>query len=124
MPIRSFNHCWPQALRKKDSEHCSAMVRLSRNPADLSFPPVEQASPEGLLAIGGLLLVWIAYRLLTEEKEHGDAAATSMRAAIQTIIVADTVMGLDNVLAVAGASHGSFALVVIGLLISIPIVVW
>ena len=43
---------------------------------------------------------------------------------MRTIVVADAVMGLDNVLAVAGAAHGSYALVVVGLLISVPIVVW
>jgi predicted tellurium resistance membrane protein TerC len=43
---------------------------------------------------------------------------------MKTIVIADAVMGLDNVLAVAGASHGSYLLVVIGLLISIPIVIW
>ena len=43
---------------------------------------------------------------------------------MQTIVIADAAMGLDNVLAVAGAAHGSFALVVIGLVISVPIVVW
>ena len=43
---------------------------------------------------------------------------------MKTIVIADAVMGLDNVLAVAGAAHGSFLLVVIGLLISIPIVIW
>ena len=43
---------------------------------------------------------------------------------MRTIVIADTVMGLDNVLAVAGAAHGSFLLVVLGLLISIPIVIW
>ncbi len=79
----------------------------------------------GLLAVGGLMLIWIAYRLLSEEKKHDDGAKKiGMLAAIQTIIVADTVMGLDNVLAVAGAAHGSFMLVAIGLLISVPIVVW
>ncbi len=79
----------------------------------------------GLLGAGGLMLIWIAYRLLTEEKKHGDSTGkVGVLAAIQTIVVADTVMGLDNVLAVAGAAHGSFVLVVIGLLISVPIVVW
>ena len=43
---------------------------------------------------------------------------------MQTIVIADAVMGLDNVLAVAGAAHGSYLLVVLGLLISIPIVIW
>ena len=47
-----------------------------------------------------------------------------MWAAIRTIIIADAVMGLDNVIAVAGAAHGNFLLVIIGLLVSVPIVVW
>lgn len=78
----------------------------------------------GLLFAGGSFLVWMAYRLLTQEKGHDVASGASMWAAIQTIIVADAVMGLDNVLAVAGAAHGSYALVICGLGISIPIVVW
>lgn len=80
----------------------------------------------GLLLVGGLALVWIAYKLLAAEDdgdEHG-AGATSLVGAMKTIIIADAVMGVDNVLAVAGAAHGSFLLVVLGLLISIPIVVW
>ena len=81
----------------------------------------------GLMLIGGLLLVWIAYKLLNPAKdgdgEH-DHASTSFWGAMKTIVIADAVMGLDNVLAVAGASHGSYALVVLGLLISIPIVIW
>ncbi|WP_268624224.1 TerC family protein [Paenibacillus alvei] len=78
----------------------------------------------GLLLAGGVLLVWIAYKLLVEEKSHDVGSAGSLLAAIKTIIIADTVMGLDNVLAVAGAAHGDFILVVLGLLISVPIVVW
>ncbi|MFC7439986.1 TerC family protein [Laceyella putida] len=78
----------------------------------------------GLLLVGGLILVWIAFKLLIEEKNHEVEAADSMWAAIRTIIIADAVMGLDNVLAVAGAAHGDFLLVVLGLLISVPIVVW
>lgn len=78
----------------------------------------------GLLLIGGLLLIWIAYKLLVEEKKHDVESAVSMWSAIKTIVIADTVMGLDNVLAVAGAAHGDFLLVVLGLLISVPIVVW
>ncbi|MCR8635994.1 TerC family protein [Paenibacillus radicis (ex Xue et al. 2023)] len=78
----------------------------------------------GLLLLGGLLLIYIAYKLLVEEKKHGVESAASLWAAIKTIIIADTVMGLDNVLAVAGAAHGDFVLVVLGLLISVPIVVW
>jgi len=81
----------------------------------------------GLLLVGGALLVWIAYRLLLpEEASEGGAAhsVSSFWGAMRTIVVADAVMGLDNVLAVAGAAHGSYLLVVLGLLISVPIVVW
>src|SRR5512134_217023 len=81
----------------------------------------------GLMLAGGILLAWIAYRLLTGDengREHDVAPATSFWAAMRTIVVADAVMGLDNVLAVAGAAHGSFLLVILGLLISIPIVIW
>lgn len=81
----------------------------------------------GLLLAGGLLLIWIAVKLLApsdggKHEEHG--GASNFWAAMKTIVIADAVMGLDNVLAVAGAAHGSYLLVVLGLLISIPIVVW
>ena len=80
----------------------------------------------GLLAAGGLALVWIAFKLLKKEDGGGHevSAADSFWGAMKTIVIADAVMGLDNVLAVAGAAHGSFLLVVLGLLISIPIVIW
>lgn len=83
----------------------------------------------GLMFAGGLMLLWIAYRLLLpDEASGGDAHATqgaaSFWGAMGTIVLADAMMGLDNVLAVAGAAHGSYLLVVLGLLISIPIVVW
>lgn len=81
----------------------------------------------GLLLAGGLLLVWIAYKLLAQddgESGHEITPVDSFWGAMKTIIVADAVMGLDNVLAVAGAAQGSFLLVVLGLLISIPIVIW
>ncbi|WP_206812890.1 TerC family protein [Paradesulfitobacterium ferrireducens] len=78
----------------------------------------------GLLLAGGLVLIWMAYKLLVEEKKHDVQSGATMWAAIRTIIIADAVMGLDNVLAVAGAAHGSFLMVVIGLLVSVPIVVW
>ena len=81
----------------------------------------------GLMLAGGILLVWIAFKLLLPEDEHGETeikAAGGFWGAMRTVIVADAVMGLDNVLAVAGAAHGSYLLVVLGLLISIPIVVW
>ncbi|MGK9251689.1 TerC family protein [Paenibacillus humicus] len=75
---------------------------------------------------GGLLLIWIAYKLLVQEDSSHDniKAGGTLGAAIGTIVVADAAMGIDNVLAVAGASHGNIWLVIVGLLISIPIVVW
>jgi YjbE family integral membrane protein len=82
----------------------------------------------GLLFAGGAMLVWIAYKLLIPEHDHADGpqikAANTFWGAIRTIVVADMVMGVDNVLGVAGAAHGSFLLVVLGLLISIPVLVW
>ena len=79
----------------------------------------------GLMLVGGLGLLWIAYKLIadTSEDEHEGGGATTFWGAMKTIIVADALMGVDNVLGVAGAANGSFDLVVIGLLISIPIVV-
>ncbi|MCM3632266.1 MULTISPECIES: TerC family protein [Paenibacillus] len=74
---------------------------------------------------GGLLLVWIAFKLLVQEDEHDDIkAGTTLGQAIRTIIIADAAMGLDNVIAVAGAASGHMMLVVIGLIISVPVVVW
>jgi YjbE family integral membrane protein len=80
----------------------------------------------GLMLVGGLGLVWIAYKLLAPQGEGGEHGpmATTFWGAMKTIVVADALMGIDNVLGVAGAAHGSFDLVVIGLLISVPIVVW
>jgi YjbE family integral membrane protein len=80
-----------------------------------------------LKIVGGLLLFWIGVKLLQPEHEgHGSdvAASTTLAGAVKTIIVADAVMSLDNVIAVAGAAHGSMVLVVFGIVVSIPIVVW
>jgi YjbE family integral membrane protein len=80
----------------------------------------------GLMLVGGVGLLWIAYKLLAPADEatgHGPVASTFW-GAMKTIVVADALMGIDNVLGVAGAAHGSFDLVVIGLLVSVPIVVF
>lgn len=75
--------------------------------------------------VGGLLLVWIAYKLLVQEDAHaGIKSGNTLWQSIRTIIIADAAMGLDNVIAVAGAAHGNTLLVILGLLISIPVVVW
>lgn len=79
----------------------------------------------GLMLAGGLLLLPIAWKLLRQgESGHDLAPATGFWSAMWTIVVADALMGLDNVLAIAGASHGHLSLVVIGLLVSVPLVVW
>lgn len=80
----------------------------------------------GLMLVGGLGLLWVAYKLIADDgggDEHGPMA-TTFWGAMKTIIVADALMGVDNVLGVAGAAHGSMDLVVIGLLVSVPIVVF
>jgi len=80
----------------------------------------------GLMLVGGLGLVWIAYKLLADQggDEHTGPVASTFWGAMKTIVIADALMGVDNVLGVAGAAHGSFDLVVIGLLVSVPIVVF
>jgi YjbE family integral membrane protein len=79
----------------------------------------------GLMLLGGLGLVWIAYQLVAGEdgKAHAGPATTSFWGAMKTIVVADALMGVDNVLGVAGAAHGQMDLVLIGLLLSVPIMV-
>lgn len=80
-----------------------------------------------LKIVGGLLLLWIGIKLLVPEHENGKheiKASSHMLGAIKTIIVADAVMSLDNVVAVAGAARDSMALIVFGVLISVPIIVW
>jgi YjbE family integral membrane protein len=80
----------------------------------------------GLQLIGGLLLIWIAFKLLKAEEEshEGLKAAASMREAITTILIADFVMSTDNVLGVAGASQGNVTLLLFGLVLSMIILMW
>jgi len=80
-----------------------------------------------LKIVGGALLLWIGVKLLQPEDddEHGNIdGSTHLLGAIRTIIIADAVMSLDNVIAVAAAAKGDLTLVVFGILVSIPIVVW
>ena len=82
----------------------------------------------GLLFVGGVALIWIGYQLLIPDEIAGNDAETEtargLWGAVRTIVAADVVMGFDNVIGVAGAAHGSYVLVVLGLVTSIPIVVW
>ena len=79
-----------------------------------------------LQIIGGLLLLWIGIQLLSEDDE-GDGPAKehgNLMAAVRTILIADLVMSLDNVIAVAAAAKGSMILLILGLAISIPLVIF
>jgi YjbE family integral membrane protein len=81
----------------------------------------------GLMLAGGIILIPIAWRLLKHEEHSGPTLkrrVTDFWTAMGTIVVADALMGLDNVLGIAGASGGHLGLVVLGLLVSVPLVVW
>jgi YjbE family integral membrane protein len=79
-----------------------------------------------LKLVGGVLLLWIGIKLLVPDdgEGHDIAPAGHLWGAVRTIIVADFVMSLDNVIAVAGASHGNLSLLIFGLLVSIPLIIW
>ena len=79
-----------------------------------------------LRLVGGLLLIWIAYRLVrpVADAEAGGRHAASFWESVWIIVVADITMSLDNVLAVAAAAHGDMLLVTLGIAMSVPIVVW
>ena len=79
-----------------------------------------------LKIVGGLLLLWIGVKLLLpEENDHNNIkSGDTLWAAVKTIVIADAAMSLDNVIAVAAAAHGDMLLVVFGIAISIPIIVW
>jgi YjbE family integral membrane protein len=78
-----------------------------------------------LQIIGGLLLLWIGVQLLGDEEGEGEAKEYgTLMAAVRTILIADLVMSLDNVIAVAAAAKGSLTLLILGLAISIPLVIF
>ena len=80
----------------------------------------------GLRLIGGLALLYIAWQLVKDNKqsEHEVNAATTFWGAMATIVWADAVMGLDNALAIAGAAGGNWWLIIFGLLVSVPIILF
>lgn len=81
---------------------------------------------QGLQIIGGLLLLWIGAQLLADEEEGEEEANThsDLKTAVRTILIADLVMSLDNVIGVAAAAKGDQLLLIIGLAISIPLVIF
>ena len=113
----------PQTIRKKALYVGTAgalAVRLL-----MTFLAVWLLTVPFLQAIGGLALIPIAIKLLKPTEDETEiSSCENFWTAIKTIIVADVAMGIDNVLAVAGAAEGHFGLVVIGLLVSVPIIVW
>lgn len=79
----------------------------------------------GLRLVGGLLLIWIAWRLTSSNEDHTDVRASdTFWGAMGTIVMADAVMGLDNALAIAGAAGGNWWLIIFGLLVSVPIILF
>lgn len=93
----------------------------------LTFFAVSLLSLPYLKLVGALLLLWIGVKLILPEEEHGEGnikAETHLWGAVKTIIIADFVMSLDNVLGVAAAAKGNTYLLVFGLLISIPLIAW
>ena len=80
-----------------------------------------------LKLIGGVLLLWIGVKLIAEEEEEEEGktvrASDKLVAAVRTVIIADLVMSIDNVLGVAAAAKGSLLLLVFGLVVSIPLVI-
>ncbi len=90
-----------------------------------SFFVVELMTFPFLKLIGGLLLLWIGVKLIVPEDEHGDGVegASNLWGAVRTVIIADAVMSLDNVIAIAAAARGHFGLLVTGLAISIPLII-
>ncbi|GGH85639.1 YjbE family integral membrane protein [Pullulanibacillus pueri] len=77
-----------------------------------------------LKIVGGVLLLWIAVNLLKGEADGDVKASASIIGAIRTIVIADLIMSLDNVVAVAGAAHNNIVLIIVGLAVSIPLIVW
>ena len=78
-----------------------------------------------LRLVGGILLLWIGYKLVVDdESEHNIEAKDNLRAAIMTIVIADGIMGIDNVIGVVGAASGNMTLVAVGMLITVPIIIY
>ncbi len=115
----------PDELRKRAILWGSAGAIIVRGTMALMVVWLLQVP--GLLLAGGLLLLPVAYKLAVpsvseDGSEH--AAAGSFWAAMKTIVIADALMGVDNVLAVGGAANGRWELVIIGLLITIPLIIF
>lgn len=115
----------PEAQRKKGIMY--GVVGAIGLRVVLTFFAVGLLSLPYLKLVGALLLIWIGIKLLLPEDDHDEnniKADTHLWGAVKTIIIADFVMSLDNVLGVAGAAHGNAMLLIFGLLVSIPLIAW
>lgn len=113
----------PEDQRKKAILYGTLGAILIR--VALTFIAIQLLNVPFLMAIGGLLLVYVAIKLIVGERLTGDIESPhNLMSAIRTILIADLIMGVDNVLAIAGASRGNFILILIGLAISIPIIIF
>ncbi len=90
----------------------------------LTFFVVKLLGLPYLKLASGLLLLWIAFDLLRSHHKNKVAAAGSIWGAVRTIALADAVMSLDNVVAVAAAARNSLPLIVFGIAVSVPLIVW
>lgn len=77
-----------------------------------------------LRLVGGILLLWIGYKLVADDESEHIEAKDNLRAAITTIVIADGIMGIDNVIGVVGAAGGHMTMVAIGMLITVPIIIY
>lgn len=92
----------------------------------LTFFAVSLLKLSWLKVVGGILLVWIGVKLIAEEESEGGSdikASERLMSAVRTVIIADVVMSIDNVLGVAAAAKGSLLLLVFGLVVSVPLVI-
>ena len=93
----------------------------------LTFVTVRLLALPFLKIVGAIMLLWIGVKLILQEDEHNNIkikAKTNLRNAVTTIMIADFIMSLDNVLGVVAAAHGNAMLLVFGLLVSIPLIAW
>jgi YjbE family integral membrane protein len=114
----------PADLQKKGILFGSAGAILAR--VVLTFFAVYLLEVPFLKIVGAILLLWIGVKLLLHDDGEGDGieSHSNLKGAIRTIIIADVVMSLDNVLGVAAAANGNVPLIIIGLLISIPLIIF
>jgi len=115
----------PEAQRKKGILY--GVVGAIGLRVVLTFFAVSLLALPYLKLVGALLLIWIGIKLLLPEDDHDEnniKADTHLWGAVKTIIIADFVMSLDNVLGVAAAAHGNAMLLIFGLLVSIPMIAW